>query len=103
MACAVCPAAAPWPSSSATTRRRPLTALPPSATDQIWQWADAHHRRPGDWPTATSGIIAQAGGEKWQAVATALRHGTRGFPGGSSLARLLSEQRGVRNRKQLPP
>lgn len=33
----------------------------------------------------------------------ALRNGTRGFPGGSSLARLLGKRRGVRNVHGLPP
>jgi hypothetical protein len=33
----------------------------------------------------------------------ALRLGLRGLPGGSSLARLLDEQRRVRNVKNLPP
>ena len=34
---------------------------------------------------------------------TALRLGLRGLAPGSSLARLLGERRGVRNRKRLPP
>jgi hypothetical protein len=33
----------------------------------------------------------------------ALSRGRRGLPPGSSLARLLEENRGVRNRSQLPP
>ena len=35
-------------------------------------------------------------GENWQAIDRALRAGSRGLPGGSSLAMLLDEQRGPR-------
>ena len=34
---------------------------------------------------------------------TALHKGQRGLPGGSTLARLLAEHRGVRNHLRLPP
>jgi hypothetical protein len=56
-------------------------------------WADAHHRRTGDWPTVTSGPILATNGETWAAVEAALRHGFRGLPGGTSLCRLLRERR----------
>jgi hypothetical protein len=77
--------------------------LPPLSTDQILAWADDHQRRTGAWPTAQAGPVGVARGENWQAVSTALRVGVGGLPGGSSLARLLAERRGVRNRKALPP
>ncbi|MDB5307939.1 MAG: hypothetical protein JWO38_2141 [Gemmataceae bacterium] len=70
---------------------------PPLTTAQILAWADAHYRRTGDWPTAGSGAVADAPGETWCAVAHALRDGRRGLPGGSSLARLLEAERGVRD------
>ena len=38
-----------------------------------------------------------APGETWLAADMALRHGRRGLPGGSSLAMLLADKRGVRN------
>src|SRR5205085_2453111 len=41
--------------------------------------------------------------EKWCNISQALYDGRRGLPGGSSLARLLAEHRGVRNRSALPP
>ncbi len=50
-----------------------------------------------------SGVVPDSGGEKWRNIDAALRYGLRGLPGGSSLARLLAEHRGVRNLMQLPP
>jgi hypothetical protein len=71
-------------------RRAPLTV------GQILSWIDAYRVRTGQWPTMYSGPIAEAKGETWMMVHVALRRGKRGLPGGSSLARLLLEQRGVR-------
>ncbi len=76
---------------------------PPLAVAQILRWADAHHARTGDWPTATSGPILHAEGESWFAVNRALVSGHRGLRGGSSLPQLLEAERGVRNRAALPP
>jgi hypothetical protein len=56
---------------------------------QIVLWARAHHRRHGFWPTPFDGRIPDAPGETWLKVEDALRRGTRGLPGGSSLAKLL--------------
>jgi hypothetical protein len=81
---------------------RNLQRLPRLTLRQILTWADAHHRRTGAWPTGASGPIHDAPGETWRAVDAALLIGRRGLPGGSSLARLLAEQRGTRNLKQLP-
>jgi hypothetical protein len=72
--------------------------LPPLTTEQILAWADAHQRRTGHWPNANSGAIIGARGECWRNVDFALRDRHRGLPGGSSLARLLEAERGVRNR-----
>jgi hypothetical protein len=79
-------------------KRRPMLT-----EAQILRWADAHHRRTGDWPTYRSGPIPEAAGDTWTAVAAELRHGVRGLPGGTSLARLLAEHRGRRTRVALPP
>jgi len=81
---------------------RNLAHVVPYTCAEILAWADEHHGRTGTWPTSSSGPIARAPGETWLAVAMALRQGRRGLPGGSSLARLLSEHRGVRNVRQLP-
>jgi hypothetical protein len=76
--------------------------LPRLSPQQILAWADDHHQRSGAWPTADSGPIADAPGEAWRGLDTALRVGLRGLPGGSSLARLLAKERGVRNLQGLP-
>lgn len=69
---------------------------------QILAWADAHHKLTGSWPKVHSGDIVDAPGETWLAIESALSTGGRGLPGGSSLACLLQEHRGVRNRARLP-
>jgi hypothetical protein len=58
--------------------------------EQILAWAEAHRRRVGRWPTASSGLVDEAPGETWSEVARALRFGVRGLKGFSSLARLLA-------------
>ncbi len=85
-------------------RGRRNQANPPSLTvRQILAWADAHFRRTGRWPTAASGPIDGAGGESWALIDNALRKGRCGLPGGTSLPRLLQEQRGRRNHMNIPP
>jgi len=77
---------------------------PPALTEaQILGWADAHHARTGQWPTAFSGLIEEAPGETWNAVNKALMRASRGLPQASSLARLLEEHRGAPNPKNRPP
>jgi hypothetical protein len=61
--------------------------------ERIMAWADAYHASTGRWPTPRDGPIAGCGGETWSAINRALVEGRRGLPGGSSLARLLNEQR----------
>jgi hypothetical protein len=78
-------------------------ALPRFKQGQVLAWADAYHRRTGNWPTRNSGPVVEAPGETWNAVDTALRDGLRGFQGGCSLARLLAQHRQVRNPDNLPP
>ena len=77
--------------------------MPPALTEPlILLWADAHHQRKGQWPTSESGGIARTRDETWRAVDAALRGGLRGLSGGSSLAKLLDVERGVRNLGNLP-
>jgi hypothetical protein len=71
--------------------------------EQILTWADEHHARTGRWPRQRSGPVAVAPGENWNGIAAALRHGSRGLPGGESLALLLARQRGARNTRCRPP
>ena len=68
-------------------------ALPRFMEEKIVAWADAHRARTGCWPAITSGPIAEAPGETWDAVDSALKRGRRGLPGGSSLSLLLAENR----------
>jgi hypothetical protein len=82
---------------------RNVKDLPPLCEEQILKWADEHRERTGSWPTKDSGAIPGIRGEKWESIDMALRKGARALPGGSSLAKLLAERRGVRNRMQLPP
>ncbi len=78
-------------------------ARPPLLTRRILEWADAHRRRRGSWPTRESGPIEGVPGETWATVDGALQRGWRGLAGGRSLARLLAAKRGVRNRSAPPP
>ena len=55
------------------------------------------------WPSSHYGPITDATGETWCAVNAALEHGCRGLLGGSSLARLLIERRGMRSVGHTPP
>jgi hypothetical protein len=76
--------------------------LPELTIDQILAWVDAYHERTGKWPVRHSGAIEDAPGESWMAVEVALNNGNRGLPGGSSLPKLLTQLRGVRNIGDLP-
>src|SRR5208283_931343 len=82
---------------------RNIGNLPPLSYNLILRWADAHHHRTGEWPQETSGEVVGAPGETWFAVDRAMRFPVRGLLGGSSLAQLLAQERGVRNRSALPP
>ena len=82
------------------TRNR--MALPPLTLDQILGWADKHNERTGAWPTEASGLVLEKPGETWKGVQVALVKGNRGLPGGFSLAKLLAQERSVRNRKASP-
>jgi len=85
------------------TRPNPYAYHPPVLyVEQVLRWADAFHDRHRRWPMLRDGAIAGTADEKWLRVDVALRLGLRGLPGGSSLARLLDERRGVRNGKRLP-
>lgn len=70
--------------------------------NNILSWADAHHERYGEWPTAASGQVHGEPGEKWSGINRSLYRGQRGLPANLSLARLLGEKRGVRRTWQRP-
>jgi hypothetical protein len=61
--------------------------------DRIMDWAQAHHQRTSVWPHRAAGPIRGARGLTWSIIDTALRVGTRGLPGGKSLARLFGRKK----------
>jgi hypothetical protein len=67
--------------------------LPKLTIDSILIWADAYHKRTGQWPKLASGPIDAATDENWRKVDNALRIGLRGLPGESSLTRLIKDHR----------
>jgi hypothetical protein len=69
---------------------------PALIVSQILAWVDEHHARTGKWPNVKSGPVVGVPGETWVGVELALKRGSRGLPGGSSLHLLLVEQRGIR-------
>jgi hypothetical protein len=81
---------------------RNIGRLPPLTEKQILAWADAYFAAQGKWPAVKSGLIAGTS-ETWSSVETALQGGRRGLRGGASLAQLLAERRGMRNRQALAP
>jgi hypothetical protein len=50
--------------------------------------------RTGNWPNDYAGPVFEAPEENWSAISNSLHGGYRGLPGGSSLARLLEQERG---------
>jgi hypothetical protein len=76
-------------------RHRPLQV------EDILAWADAYYARQATWPSLRSGMIPESG-ETWQRIDAGLRGGLRGLPGGTTLARLLEEHRGVLVGKRPP-
>ncbi len=79
--------------------------LPPLSADRVLAWADAFHKRTGEWPKQKHWreVIPGSGGETWGNVIQAIARGLRGLPGGETLSDLLAEHRGVRNIGRLPP
>jgi hypothetical protein len=70
---------------------------------QIVEWADLHRQDTSRWPTKKSEPVAGTVCETWAGVDRALVHGYLGLPDGSSLARLLWEQRADRCASYTPP
>jgi hypothetical protein len=71
-------------------RRNPAEAVP-FTLERIRGWVLMHYARTGTWPKALSGPIVGVPGETWGAVSNALRKGTRGLPGGTTLPRFVLE------------
>lgn len=85
--------------------RRPKRGKrPPLSIAKILEWADAHHKRTGEWPRNHTGVVLDSPfDDTWAAINGALRTGFRCLPGGSTLAQLLTAHRGVRSKHGLPP
>lgn len=81
---------------------RNIWTRPDLSIKQILAWADAFHEGTGEWPDATSGPVLGVDGETWNAINHALMRRSRGLRSGLSLAELLSQERGVRNHRNLP-
>jgi hypothetical protein len=81
----------------------PFPRKPPLSIPLILEWIDAHKARTGAWPKKMSYPV-KAGylGDNWKRIDHALKLGLRGLDGGSSLARLLVEARGVRIKDYAP-
>lgn len=79
--------------------------LPPLTEAVIVALADVHFWWTKKWPTRKSGpvVASPVPKETWSRINDALVAGTRGLPGGSSLAQVLATHRQVRNKKALPP
>jgi hypothetical protein len=70
--------------------------------EQILAWADTHFAQTGEWPKSSSGAVVGAPGETWEHINWALNAGTRSLEKHVSLARLLTDNRGVRHRLDQP-
>jgi superfamily II DNA or RNA helicase len=79
----------------ASTEKAPLSIA------RILVWVDEHKSRTGEWPSQTSGAIPDTE-ETWAGINHALDRGHRGLDTlGYTLAQLLEDHRGVRNRRNL--
>jgi hypothetical protein len=86
-------------------RRVRNASRPPKLTvTSILRWADAYHRRTGNWPTHASGLGHEYPEETWEGIDNALRRRGRGLRIRSSLPELLLSNRGVRvNHRRVEP
>jgi hypothetical protein len=75
--------------------------LPMLTYEQVLSWADEFRDKHGYWPRVKSGRL-EGRFETWSGIDAALAVGSRGLPGGTSLARLLARRRKAWNRKGRP-
>ena len=68
-------------------------ALPPLAVARIERWVWRHFARTGSWPRRADGPVADAAGETWAGIDSALHSGGRGLPGKDSLAKRVAAVR----------
>lgn len=89
------------PGGSSLAKMFPQARYPALTIEQVLGWADAWYAKNGRWPSARQGAIPGTT-ETWSRVNFALRCGTRGLAGGTSLRQLLLKARGVRKRYKKP-
>jgi hypothetical protein len=76
---------------------------PPLTLPLILKWIDSHKSRTGEWPNRRSGPVKSGHlGDNWRKIDNALKLGLHGLEGGSFLALLLVEARGVRIARHAP-
>jgi hypothetical protein len=80
-------------SESESGSQSEVVAGPRLTIRRILAWGDAHRAASGAWPVRGSGAVAEAPGETWDGVDTALRRGLRGLPGAMSLRTLFVAHR----------
>ena len=68
---------------------------PPLTVKQVLALADKFYAAHGYWPYDDSGPIDDLPGQTWMTIEKALNRGTRGLPGGRTLAGFLNEHRGI--------
>src|SRR5262249_35006724 len=66
---------------------------PPLTVRRILKWADEHCKQTGSWPNQYSGRLIDDPQENWGAIDQALRYGSRGLAGGSTLHQVLRRNR----------
>jgi hypothetical protein len=81
---------------------RNVRLLPRLSVEKILAWAEGYYAAHGIWPGARSGPVADAPGETWSAIDTALTEGRRGLPGGTTLIQLLGAHGRCGSRSRLP-
>jgi hypothetical protein len=81
---------------------RNVHRLPRLTDAEILRWAKHHREATGAWPNENPGPVVGPAGEVWANVNAALRDGGRSLAGGSSLAKLLATEFGVRTKVNIP-
>ena len=71
------------------------TVWPDLSRKKILEWIDDYRQRTRSWPQRESGPVPCARDISWSTIDRHLRKGNRSLPGGSSLAELLWEARGI--------
>jgi hypothetical protein len=84
-------------------RKQPHCLSPDLSPQQITTWAHAYYRREGIWPHRDAGQVLEATNETWAGINQALQRGSRGLPGGNTLARLLRRYHNLWLRTQYVP